>query len=368
MRKFGFIAHPIDVKSFYGFWGPFAKLIPPHMIKKISEKLPPYRLCSLKNIRSLTGETISGEIVLVPLLPLQIASMPEEQVLNIIEKAIDICVQHGAEIVGLGGFTSVVGNEGAVLSKRVKVPLTSGNTLTASLALDGIYKASNLMELNLDTATAAIIGATGDIGSICTRMLAHKVKKINIAARNENKLDVFAKELSKTSNAVIEVCKYTRDAIKNADIIMSATSSITTLIEPQTLKPGSIVCDVALPVNIAREVVQTRDDIMVFEGGLARIAYIQDVRNNKLAYILPTKGVYGCASETMALTFENRFENYSIGRGNIRENKIYEIKRIAEKHGIVLSDFFCGYRFFNNQDISCIKQRAAMKRENIHAS
>lgn len=366
MNKFGFIAHPIDINSFYSFfgiWGKIAKKLPERMVKGISTHLSSYELCSYNNIRSLDGFSVEGILVTVPLLPAQIASMPEEKALCLIEEGVKLCVKKGAQIVGLGGFTSVVGNEGEVLSKRVSIPLTSGNTLTASLALDGIFKAAHLMGLSLSDCTGAVIGATGDIGSICTKALSKKVKKLNIAARNEQKLQEFADEIKTYGTAEVEVFKYTKDAVKYADIILSATSAVATIIEPEFLKPGAIVCDVSLPANIAREVARTRDDVLVFEGGLAKLQYPEDIKNAKLNTILPRDSVFGCAAETIALTFEGRFEPYSIGRGNITEEKIHEIKNMAAKHGITLSDFFCGYNFFTKDAIDNIRKNAERNRE-----
>lgn len=371
MNKFGFIAHPIDSKTFYDFlgaWSTIAKYLPQSIVKTAVLNLPPYKLCSFDRIRSSQNIEISGSTITLPIMPSQIVSMPEGKALSMIEKAIKICEKEKAKIVGLGGFASVVGNEGEALSKRVSVPLTSGNTLTSSLALDGIYKAAYLMDINLAEATAAVIGATGDIGSICTKVLSKKVKKLNIAARNEKRLQDFAELISNYGNAQVEVFKYTKDAVRTADIVLTATSAVTTIVDAGNLKPGAIVCDVAIPANIAKEVVKTRDDILVFEGGLAKFPYPEDVYNKKLANLVPQNSMYGCVAETISLTLEEKFEPYSIGRGNITEEKLYRIKNISEKHGLTLSDFFCGYKFFTEEDIKNIRKNAERKKEEYYVT
>ncbi|OGW94590.1 MAG: hypothetical protein A3G36_06550 [Omnitrophica bacterium RIFCSPLOWO2_12_FULL_45_13] len=370
MNRFGFIAHPIDLKTFYGHLGLLGKLmkhLPENISRELAASLPPRRLTSYNKIRSLKG-AVSGEIVTLPLLPIQIASLREEKVLDLIEKGIDLCVKKGAQIVGLGGFTSVVGNGGEVLSKRVSVPLTSGNTFTASLALDGIYKAAYIMGLPLSNSAAAIIGATGDIGSICTKILSKKLRKLNIAARNEQKLQEFANAIRLYGNAEVEVFKYTQDAVRDADIILSATSAVTTIIGPANLKSGAIVCDVAIPPNIAKEVALSRNDILVFEGGLAKLPYPNDIINETVLNILPKNSVYGCIAETMTLALEGRLEAYSIGRGNITEEKLTEIKLIASRHGIVVADFFCGYKTFTEKDIEDIRKNAERNKERVYAA
>ena len=370
MNKFGFIVHPIDFKTFYGHLGSVGKLLkilPDDISRRFNISMPPRVLSSYDKIRFLNGE-VSGEVVTLPLIPIQIASLGEERVLELIKKGIELCVRRGAQIVGLGGFTSVVGNEGEVLAKRVSVPLTSGNTLTSSLALDGIYKAAHIMELSIHEATAAVIGATGDIGSICTKILSKKVKKLNIAARNEQKLNEFADIIRKYGSADVEVFKYTKDAVSSADIILSATSSVTTIIEPVNLKSGAIVCDVAIPANIAKEVAILRDDILVFEGGLAKLPYHDDILNEAVKDLLPKNSMYGCLAETMVLALEGRFESFSIGRGNITEDKMSEIKLMASKHGITVADFFCGYKLFTDEDIDGIKKSAEKNRDKAYVA
>ena len=370
MNKFGFIVHPIDRQTFYDHLGIFGKLIsafPATISDKFAASFPPRYLTSYNKIR-FTKAAISGEVVTIPVLPIQFATLGEEKALDLIERGINLCIKKGAQIVGLGGFTSVVGNEGEILSKRVNVPLTSGNTLTASLALDGIYKAAYIMGTPLANATIAIIGATGDIGSICAKILSKKANKINIAARNEQRLQEFANVIRQFGSANVEVFKYTQDAVRDADIILSATSAVTTIIDPANLKVGAIVCDVAIPANIAKEVALLRDDILVFEGGLAKLPFPGDIINSSIISLLPQNSIYGCIAETMVLALEGRFEPYSIGRGNISEEKILEMKTMAESNGIVVSDFFCGYKVFNEEDIENIRKNAEKNREKAYAA
>jgi predicted amino acid dehydrogenase len=322
------------------------------------KNVPPYRLATVKNIRSAKDILIDCHAIACPLLPEDMASLDEKLVLDRITEAVRRAERLGAKLAALGGFTSVIGNEGELVSKRVNIAVTSGNTYTASLTIEGIIKAAYYMDMDLSEATVAVIGATGDIGSVCTRILAKKVKKINLAARNEARLLAFARDLASQDYAEVETFQYYKDAVRNADVILTVTSAVSAFIEPENLKPGSIVCDVAIPANIAKEVVNVRDDIFVFEGGLAKLPYQSEVKDRIFNELMPSGSIYGCLAEGIVLTFEGKFENYSIGRGNITENKISEISKIAKKHGLQLADFFCGYRFYSEDDIETIKRNA----------
>jgi len=364
-NKFAFVVHPIDLKSFYdffGIWRGVVKRLPENFVKNMAIKLSPFKIITLNQIRSKQNLEICCEAIACPLLPIQMASLGEEFVLKRVVQAAQMGESLGAKIIGLGGFASVIGNEGEKVSKNVTTAVTSGNTYTAALTLEGIFKASELMDIDLSKSTATVIGATGDIGSICTKVLSKKVKKINIAARNEKKLNEFANLIRKISGKPVEVFKYVKDSIKDADIILTATSAISTIIDPRAIKAGAVVCDVAIPANIAKEVAYMRDDILVFEGGLAKLPFPEDMKYNRIKNLLPPNHIYGCLAETIALTFEGKFENYSIGRGNITEEKINEISGIAKQHGLMLADFFCGYKFFTDKDIKRVKENALRKR------
>ena len=365
MDKFAFIGHPIDLNHLYsllGRWGALAKRMPRQMLYNLLLKAPPYKYCDVQNVRSLRGAVASGFAIILPLLPQQVAFLPEDAVIEKVIQAVKLAERLGAKMAVLGGFTSIVGNEGEAVSKEVGIRVTSGNTYTACLAIEGIEKAAKLMELNLREATMAVIGATGDIGSICTKVFSKKARKINIVARNEKRLNEFADSLRDYGASLVEVYKHTKDAVKDADIVLTVTSAVSVLIDSEDLRPGSIVCDVAIPANIAKEIVNMRNDVLVFEGGLAKPPFIEDIRDRKYQRVLPPDSVYGCLSEGILLALEGRFENYSLGRGNITEERINEMFNIEKKHGFSVADFFCGYKQFTDEDIENIKKNAEMKR------
>lgn len=363
----GFIGHPIDLEHLYkmlGIWGPLARKIPQFQFKEMLKKLPPYRISTVRNVRSLKDVLLDCHTIVCPILPADMVSMPQELVLSKITSAVKKAEKYGAKVVTLGGFASVVGDEGSVVSKRVDIAVTSGNTYTAALAVEGIVKAAYYMELDLSGATLAVIGATGDIGSICTKILAKKVKRLNLVARNIERLAAFVAAITKDSGVEIRYYKAYKDAVKDADVVLTVTSAVSAIIEPVNLKPGAIVCDVAIPANIAKEVALVRNDVFVFEGGLAKLPYQSEIRDRTFNDLMPSGSIYGCLAEGVALAFEGRFENYSIGRGKITEDKVVEISKIAKKHGLHLAPFFCGYKFYSDEDIENIKKNAKRNRLN----
>jgi len=360
MPKYAFIVHPLkreDILAYYPLIRLLPFLVKRYDFKDIVRKLPIRKFIDLTMRISHTGKTVSGMGINCPLFPEDFVSLEEKIVLDKIKQACLLAQRQGAGIIGLGAFTSIVGNEGEVLAKEIDAGITSGNTYTAYLALQGIFKAAEMMEVNLTSATAAVIGATGDIGSICTKVLAKKVKRINLAARNEARLEHLAQKIRSFNSALVSTTKYVPEAIKDADIILTVTSSITTLIEPVQLKSGAIVCDVALPPNIDRQVYKIRQDVLVFEGGKVKIPYPEQIRNKLWQKIFPAGIIPGCLAETILLALEEIFEDFSIGRGNITEERLDFIGRIAQKHGFSLAPFKYGDKVLDDTQIKMIKNK-----------
>jgi hypothetical protein len=49
---------------------------------------------------------------------------------------------------------------------------------------------------------------------------------------------------------------------------------------------------------------------------------------------------HGCLLEAVIMAFENRFENYSAGKGKITPEKVEEIYRLSLKHGIGIAPLY----------------------------
>lgn len=359
--KVALIIHPIkvnnvknDFRNFYSLSHvlmPFISNISNDVFENLYSKLPIHKFLEVKNIISLTNRRIDLLVIMCPLFPEQLLTMNQNVALRKIIDSCNLAKRLGAKIIVLGGFTSIIGNEGDEVAKEIDIAVTSGNTYTAALAIQGISKAAELLDKKMNESTLAVIGATGDIGSICSRVLSKRVKNVILCARKIEESSDFIDDLKKKSKAKISIEKYADKAAGRADFILTATSATTTIIEPKNLMPKTIICDISIPPNIAREVAMERKDVFVFDGGKAKLAFPQKIKNRKWHIFAPNNSVYGCLAEALILAFEKKFENFSIGRGNITEEKIDEISHLAKKHGISLADFSCAGRLYKEQEI-----------------
>lgn len=284
----------------------------------------------------------------------QMLQLPPEVVLRKIIAAGKKAAQAGAKIVGLGAMTAVVGDAGLTIDRHLDIAVTTGNSYTVATALQGTEKAAELMGIELDRAEVVVLGATGSIGSTCARLLAKKINYLTLVARNARRLEDLAGKIISETGLAVKVTSNVKKAVQGADIIVAVSSASESLIEPEDLKPGAIVCDVARPRDVSSKVFEKRDDVLIIEGGVVQVP--GDVNFN-FNFGFPPKMAYACMAETMILALEGRYESFSLGR-EMTVEQIDEISSLAKKHGFKLAGFRSFERALSMEDIGGIKERA----------
>lgn len=337
---------------------PEFKMPSKEFLSKLFTLTPSFKMHEMKEFKSATGEVTHGCFIVCTFVP----EMIEEDVHTVYSKVVRACKlaeKHGVGIVTLGGFTSIVGERlGRQISEEVDIPITTGNTYTAALALDGIEEAARLLSRDLGDLTVTIVGGTGDIGSACSRVLARKVKHLIITGRTKANLRNIRAELRKARKAKIDVSTNNHQAVKKADVVVAAASSVKAILDINWFKPGAVICDLGYPKNISYTPTN-RKDILVFSGGLAIMPSPIDTGVDMGLPSIHT--AYGCFCEAIILALERRFENFSYGRGNIMPDKIDEIRKMGAKHGFKLAPFYWANRLVTQEDINEIKKSVKPK-------
>ncbi|MCX5707680.1 MAG: NAD(P)-binding domain-containing protein [Candidatus Omnitrophica bacterium] len=336
---FGIIAHLYNffhLEKCLKTLNPGLKMPSREFISQLYHVSPSFKLCDIDNFKSKTGAIASGSVILATFIP----DMMEKDLFAVsskIFKACKIAEKTGMGIVSLTGFTSIVPERiGQRIADEVDVPVTTGNAFTAAMVIDGVLKAARRLNLDMDKVNMAIIGGTGNIGSICARIMAKKVKQLTITARTRENLKKTGAELKKLKKAKIIATDDNQAAIKNADIVICCASSSASFLDISWFKTESIVCDLGYPKNVAYT--SHRDDIFLFSGGLAKsptpIVFPVDLG-------LPTANtLYGSFAESIILALEKRYEAFSPEQGQITPEKVEEIRILGKKHGFEVSDFY----------------------------
>lgn len=331
----------------------YARFVPDRIVERAFSMLPSMKVAHIRGIRSPWAEA-EGWFIACPITAGLMMSLPQEYVLKKIIQGGRVAEKLGAKILGLGAFTKVVGDAGVTVANQLKIPVTTGNSYTVATAIESTRIAARAMGHAIERANVVILGATGAIGRICALILAREAKTMTLVARNERKLDELAGKILYDTGLAVKVTSDTRKALRSADVIITVTSSIDTVIEPEDLKPGAVVCDVARPRDVSARVAELRDDVMVIEGGVVEVP--GDVEFN-LNFGFPPRTAYACMAETMILSLENRYESYTLGR-ELTIEQVEEIDVLAKKHGFKLGGFRSFGRAMTNREIEQIKERA----------
>lgn len=334
MHSFAFIIHPIDPKRDVARKYPLlGKVLPEAAINFVCRFWPPVELSHITGARSkATGDEIEGWLIAVPYTPQRMLRLPTTEVYNKIIAAGHLAARLGAKILGLGAYTSVVGDGGVTIARSLDIAVTSGDSYTAALAAQATREAAALMDIDLAHVLVAVVGGGGAIGAAVAQLLAPHAGHILLIGRQREALDAVAEKVQRAGCHTVRVSTDIMDVVE-AQVVVTVTSAGGNLIQPEMLRRGAVVCDVSRPRDVSQHVIQVRDDVLVIDGGLARVP---GGVNFGFDYGLPADLTYGCLAETMTLAFEGRYENYSIGK-ELSVEQVQEIDALATKHGFELA-------------------------------
>lgn len=351
---FAFIFHPINIKKDVARKLPIlGNILTEPQINYLCRFFPPVYISEIEGIRSIdTGKAVKGWFIAAPYTPQAMLTLPVERVYDKLTSAGHMAERLGAKMLGLGAFTSVVGDGGVTIANRLDVPVTSGDSYTVYIAVEAIKEAARVMDIDLGNATVAVVGATGTIGKTCAQMLAHDCATLKLIGRREDALNTIRGRCEGHKADV--VASTDMNVIYDADLILTVTSAVHAIIEPQHLKPGAVVLDVARPRDVSPRVAAQRDDVLVIEGGMVEVP---GPVNFNFDFGFPPKKSFACMAETIALTLEGRFEDYTLGK-EISVEQAQEIGEIAHRHGFRLSGFRTFERPVSDATIADVRARA----------
>ena len=369
IRRFAFVIHPLSQEYITkGF--PLPKATPKVVMDKVEQAaahMPPMVYSKMSNIVSPAGAEAEGWLITVGGTPREMLARSPEFTYRRLLMAASMAQKMGAQIIGLGAFTKVVGDAGVTVARRAEIPVTTGNSYSASGALwaaaDAVRR-MGLVKINKNQKIAGktmVVGATGSIGSVSARLLAMAVDEVYLAGRNMKKLEALkASMLKDTPQAKIVATTNYEDHLHEMDMIVTSTSGAgKKILDITKVKPGCVITDVARPLDLPPEEVAKRPDVLVIESG--EIELPTDVKMKDIG--LPPNVIYACLAETIVLALEGRFEVFTIGRDTEWE-KVKEIYKLGLKHGMKLAAISGVNGVFTDEDIAEVKRLALEARKN----
>jgi predicted amino acid dehydrogenase len=371
VNRFAFVIHPLSQEY-------FKKVKPIEMLSQVSPPVlmntlekamayaPPFVYSRVTGIKSPTGVEAEGWLISVGGTPREIMRHSPEFTYRRLLDAAAMAKRLGAQIMGLGAFTKVVGDAGLTVAKRAPLPITTGNSYSASGALWAAHDA--LLRMRLLPAPkgkqrvkfkAMVVGATGAIGSVCARLLAKAAEEVYMVSPETAKLLALKESiLLETPDAKVFLSARADKDIAEMDMIVTATSGAgKKVLDIMRVKPGCVITDVARPLDLPASEVAKRPDVLVIESG--EILLPGDVQMKNIG--LPKGVAYACLAETIVLALEGRFENFTVGRA-IEWEKVREIYQLGLKHGMKLAAISGVNGPFSDSDIEHVRTLALAAR------
>ena len=181
--RFAFVIHPLSQRYLTQVGAIKAiEKYSPGVVMDVVEKgiayMPPMMHSRITGVVSPTGDEAEGWLITVGGTPKELMSHSPEFTYARLLAAADKAKELGAQIMGLGAFTKVVGDAGVTVAKQAPLPITTGNSYSASGALWAAHDALERLGLaergegGRIAGKAMVVGATGAIGSVCARLLA----------------------------------------------------------------------------------------------------------------------------------------------------------------------------------------------------
>jgi len=381
--RFAFLQHPLDLYNYHQF-DPSLKTLSQESLQKLadlgSEILDPF-VVGRTTVVSQAGYRAYGEFIALPYTAREMVEMDQATILKALEKALELAMKNGARLVGLGAYTSVVSRGGTLLQGKF-LPITTGNSYTVVAGAEAVKLAARRFDMDLAAGTAAVVGATGSIGRTLAILLAEEMQRI-ILVGNARHPQASSRRLARVGASICQhlaqqaaagwapppsslgarllqldlpapgappdewltpVAQLEKEgfllitcdiaqALPQAEVVITATSSPDDLIDPRQVAFGAIICDISKPSNVRPALRHLRPDVLVIDGGVVAVPGRPSLGWD---FGFEQGLAYACMAETMMLALEHHYTDMSLGTDLSLENLMY-LRHLAAKHGFELA-------------------------------
>jgi len=269
---------------------------------------------------------IKGYITGLTLTARQMMELPRETVRkHILDAALFLQNELGVDVIQLGALTTSVTDGGAwvVKQREYRGYVNHGDSYTAAVTCQATLKALTLFQKNPSDQVLAIIGAYGVIGEAVSKILVPQFRHAILIGRRQEKFKKLEENVEGDFETTVEL------KTKEVDIIVTATSHPTALLQSEHLKKNAIVVDVSQPPNLSSIVCKQRLDVCRIDGGLV------DFPIKIIIPGMPKGKNFACFVEVIMQALENERENHV---GSINLTHLRKTEKWAEKYGFTLNE------------------------------
>jgi predicted amino acid dehydrogenase len=177
------------------------------------------------------------------------------------------------------------------------------------------------------------VGANGVVGfRVCHSLLGH-VGRLVMIGRDEERLERSAARLRHRSAGTEIVTATSLEALKECDLVFSATSEPDPVIFPQHVRSGALIYDLGRPADVDPSVKQV-PGVEVVPGGTVRPP---GRALGRLDIHFGRGTIPACLAETIIIALEGCPERRTLGDNSRAENVEFFVRR-AEELGFVVVD------------------------------
>ncbi len=368
VNRFAYLIHPLNQNHLHKVKAidMISSIVPQSMaaVEKLMAYSPPFVYSKIRGIKSPTGVEVEGWLISIGETIDEMQNHPPEFTFAKIIKAAEKAKKLGAQVMGIAMLPKGMHGTSIEVGKHAALPITTGNSYTASTALWAAADAVRQMGLTklkngkVLRANAMVIGATGDVGSICSRLLATAFESVYIVSRNMAKL-LTLQEIIQKEKPRVKLTALTRAdrQLDDMDVVVIASAGAKKSIDIMRVKPGCVITDITRPMIFSQKDVAKRPDVLVITGGEIMLPG-EAIEMKDIG--LPQGVAYAGLAETIILALEGRFEDFTKG-SNTEWEKVKEIYKLGIKHGMKLSSISGVDGPLSNEDIARVKTQALMK-------
>ena len=373
----GFIGHFID-PSGVALWDESFRRLEPRACGEFLERIHPFAepvLCHREQVRSLRGDVTTLTFVGIPITSQHcydaLRTNHRHALRDLVQRAVDLAVREGCSVIGLGGYCSILTRNGKELRTN-GVALTTGSGYTVGAGLIAMRNAAGSHGIDWKRARAAVVGASGNIGSVVASLLAESVGSIvllgrpasldalralagdvmrtvlrnapnspigrvlreagieTLAASSSSGADLFCLSKHRHGDAMPIDVGTDLATCRAADLIAAASNYPDALLYPEHVGHApTVIIDLALPGDVDESVARERPNARVIRGGIVRTP----CNPNWVIPGIPLEPgeMFACMTETVLMGLERARDHGSFG--SLSALRVNQTVAMARKHG-----------------------------------
>ncbi|HET8679886.1 MAG TPA: hypothetical protein VFM39_07170, partial [bacterium] len=302
-------------------------LISDRTVRWLAGFVRPMKVDDIHPVRTADGRRARVYLIAIPLLPDQIRALPTLAVHRAVQGA-HLAANLGATVLGLGAYWSVVGNKGIDVQGQSPITITNGGAYTAGtvrMAVPVVLDRLRAAGRHAPRATGAVVGANGVVGFGICRAIVEHVGRLIMLGVSQERLEQSRDLLRRRYPSAIIDATTDLSALREADVVFTATSEPAPVVFPEHVREGCILFDLGRPYDVDASV-GALEGVEVIPGGVVRLP--GDPRG-RLDMGYGAGLVPACLAEAVIIGLEKCYERASLGDRTKSENIDYFVARAA---------------------------------------